>query len=325
MLTKMNPIASSLNNFLFILYNYAVFARLFTVLKYTNVRLFQLIVFLDFWDNDANLNASVQALAEPIWLQFVQNNGIIIQSNFKYEGENMSVYRVAICEDDNIMRENLCSLCNDILTDDGVEYSLESFHSACELEKRLKNENFPFDLLILDIQMKGMTGMELAHSLREKGNRVSIIFVTAYEDYLREGYGVQPIHFFLKPVKREALASAIHTDLKLNYIPKTVVVHIGSKLVHLSLSDIRYIESYNHSIVIHQSTGNSTYYFSLSEFEKQLPKGQFARCHNSYLVNLNAVHEIGRTELHLQNGEVLPIGRTYYKMFQSSFVRYINQ
>ena len=237
----------------------------------------------------------------------------------------MDAYRIAICDDDDIIRENLCSLCSDILTDDSVEYKLEPFRSAQELEKRLNSESCPFDLLILDIQMDGMTGMELARSLREKGNRVSIIFVTACEDYLSEGYGVQPIHFLLKPVRRAALASAIHTDLKLNYIPKTVVVHIGNKLVHLSFSDIRYVESYNHSIVIHQSTGNSTYYFSLSDFEKQLPVGQFARCHNSYLVNLNEVREIGRTELSLQSGETLPVGRAYYKAFQSAFVRYINQ
>lgn len=237
----------------------------------------------------------------------------------------MSPYRIAVCDDDDIILDNLCSLCNDILTDDGIEYSLEPFRSAGELEKKLNTESCPFDLLILDIQMDGMTGMELARSLREKGNRVSIIFVTACEDYLGEGYGVQPIHFLIKPVRREALASAIHTDLKLNYIPKTVVVHIGNKLVHLSLSDVRYVESCNHSIIIHQSTGNSTYYFSLSDFEKQLPTGQFVRCHNSYLVNLNEVREIGRTELLLQSGEIVPIGRTYYRAFQSAFVRYINQ
>lgn len=251
--------------------------------------------------------------------------GIITYNNSEFAGEKMDAYRIAICDDDDIIRENLCSLCSDILTDDSVEYELEPFCSAQELEKRLNSKNCPFDLLILDIQMDGMTGMELARSLREKGNRVSIIFVTACEDYLSEGYGVQPIHFLLKPVRREALASAIHTDLKLNYIPKTVVVHIGNKLVHLSFSDIRYVESYNHSIVIHQSTGNSTYYFSLSDFEKQLPAGQFARCHNSYLVNLNEVREIGRTELSLQSGETLPVGRAYYKAFQSAFVRYINQ
>lgn len=236
----------------------------------------------------------------------------------------MSAYRIAVCDDDDMMRENLCSLCDDILTNDDVEYRLASFESASRLEEKLDAEGCPFDLLILDIQMEGMTGMELARSLRERGNRVSIIFVTACDDYLCEGYGVQPIHFLLKPVQREALASAIHTDLKLNYIPKTAVVRIGNKLVHLSLPDIRYVESCNHSIMIHQSTGNSTYYFALSDLEKQLPLGQFARCHNSYLVNLDEVREIGRTELSLQSGETLPVGRAYYKAFQSAFVRYMN-
>lgn len=115
--------------------------------------------------------------------------------------------------------------------------------------------------------------MELARSLREKDNRVSIIFVTAYEDYLCEGYGVQPIHFLLKPVKREALASAIHTDLKLNYISKAVVVRIGNKLIHLSLSDIRYIESHNHSIVIHQGTEKSIYHFYSQILRNSFPRG----------------------------------------------------
>ena len=66
-------------------------------------------------------------------------------------------------------------------------------------------------------------------------------------------------------------------------------------------------------------------YLSLTEFEKQLPKGHFSRCHNSFLVNLSRVKEIGRTDLTLRNGDMLPVGRTYYKAFQSAFIRYINQ
>lgn len=237
----------------------------------------------------------------------------------------MSTYRIAVCDDDNIIRESLCTFCREILTEDGIVYELTAFSSASELERKLNAESGLFDLLILDIQMDGMTGMELAHSLRAKGDRVSIIFVTACDDYLSEGYGVQPIHFLLKPVRREALASALHTDLKLNHLPKTAVLHIGNRILHLPLTDIKYIESYNHSIVIHQTTDSNTYYSSLADIEKQLPTGNFARCHNSYLVNLNEVQEIGRTELILQNGETLPVGRAYYKSFQSAFIRYINQ
>lgn len=168
--------------------------------------------------------------------------------------------------------------------------------------------------------------MKLARSLRDKNNRVSVIFVTACEDYLSNRYSVLPILFPLKPVRREAPESAIHSDLKLNYIPKKIVVHIGNKPVPLSLSDIRYVESCNLSIVIHQSTGNSSFFrfrFLKSTF-------RWGNLHTSatvisYLVNLEDVREIVQTETSLQRGETLPMGSRYNKAFRSAFVRCINQ
>lgn len=140
-----------------------------------------------------------------------------------------------------------------------------------------------------------------------------------------DGYSVQPIHFLLKPVSRESLAAALRTDWRLNHKPKTAVLRIGSKTVSLAMADIRYIESYNHNIIVHQTEGDRTYFLSLTDFEKQMPRNQFCRCHNSYLVNMAYVEEIGRMELSLRGGGRLPVGRTYYKALQSAFIRYINQ
>ena len=237
----------------------------------------------------------------------------------------MECYRLAICEDDNAIRKELSALCRDILMEDGIGHEITEFCSADALDCVLKEESAPFDLLILDIQMDGMSGMELAKSLRQRGNRVSILFVTGCEDYLPEGYGVQPVHFLLKPVSRGALAGALRTDWNLNHKPKTVTMRFGGRTVSLVLADIRYIESYNHSIVVHQADGNRTYLLSLSELEKQLASKQFCRCHNSYLVNLDYVEEIGRTKLMLRDGSSIPVGRTYYKLLQSAFVCFLNQ
>ena len=237
----------------------------------------------------------------------------------------MHCYRLAICEDDGLLCEEVQSLCHDILEEDGIPHEITAFSTAQELECFLEEKGQPFDLLILDIQMEGMTGMELAQALRRRGDRVSIIFITGCGDYLPGGYGVQPIHFLLKPVGREALAGALRTDWSLNHRAKTVVLRFGSKTATLPLSEIRYIESYNHNIVVHQTEGDRTYFLSLRDFEKQMPRGQFCRCHNSYLVNMAYVVEIGRTELSLRGGIRLPIGRAYYKTLQSAFVRYINQ
>lgn len=237
----------------------------------------------------------------------------------------MNRYRLAVCEDDAAIRKELCALCCDILAEDGIVYEITEFSSAENLEEVLQEKGDCFDLLILDIQMEGITGMELAKSLRQQDNRVSILFVTGCEKYLLKGYEVQPIHFLLKPVKREALAQALRTDWKLNHKPKTVVLRTGNKTVCLSLGEIRYIESFNHNIVVHQSGEEHTYSLSLSEIEKQLPPGQFCRCHNSYLVNLDCVEQIGRTQLRLRDAQTIPVGRAYYKGLQSAFIRYLNQ
>ena len=59
--------------------------------------------------------------------------------------------------------------------------------------------------------------------------------------------------------------------------------------------------------------------------ERALPAEQFCRCHNSYIVNLDCVDSISRTAVDLRGGQRLPVGRTYYKRLQSSFIRYMNQ
>ncbi len=77
--------------------------------------------------------------------------------------------------------------------------------------------------------------------------------------------------------------------------------------------------------MVHLTDGEKSFPLSLAEVERQLPAGQFCRCHNSYLVNLEQVEEIQRTELLLRDGTSLPVGRTYYKSFQSAFIRYMNR
>ena len=103
-------------------------------------------------------------------------------------GEKMNTYRIAVCDDDSVMREQLHSFCRELLDGESIPYAITAFPSAAELEKRMNSDvEKPFNLLILDIQMNGMTGLELARSLRSKDDRISIIFVTACDNYLSEG------------------------------------------------------------------------------------------------------------------------------------------
>lgn len=238
----------------------------------------------------------------------------------------MGVYRVAVCDDERAACEEVCRLCDDILTQDGVPHRIVPFSSASALDACLREGDDAFDLLVLDIAMQGQSGMELAHELRRRRDRVSIVFVTGCEEYLEEGYGVQPVHFLLKPVTRERLSEALRADRELNHSPKTVTLQRGGRLLRLALSDIYYVETgVKHNVKIVTPAHAHLFPASLSYMEQALPAEQFVRCHKSYLVNLEHVTEVGRTAVRLDSGEEVPVGRKYAAETQGAFVAYLNR
>ncbi len=240
----------------------------------------------------------------------------------------MGTYRLAVCEDDRAAQEEICRLCDDILTQDGIGHRIVPFSSATELGRSLEAGAAPFDLLVLDIEMRdrGKTGMELARELRRRRDRTSILFVTGHEEYLAEGYDVQPVHFLLKPPDRGKLAEALHIDWEFNHSPRTVLLQRGGRALRLVLSEVRYIETGpNHSVKISTTGRGYLFQASLAYMETMLPARSFARCHKSYLVNLAHVAEMDREGIVLDNGEQLPVGRKYAKSCQTAFIEYLNR
>lgn len=233
------------------------------------------------------------------------------------------MYRLAICEDDPHIKKNLCELCEEILSEMEVEHQSEVFSTVGELEDALIKQE-PFHLLLLDIVVGEMNGIEFARELRKKENRISIIFITSHEEYLRDGYSVQPVQFLIKPVKKEALREAIMTDRKQNHCTKAVILQSGTAVRALILADIYYVESCNHVVKVYMEKETGKFKMSLSEMERRLPSRAFCRCHNSYLVNMACVREITRTCVVLNDGTEVPVGRRYYKEVQHRFVEYLN-
>ena len=220
------------------------------------------------------------------------------------------MYTVAVCEDQKDTREEAAALCSEVLTDLDIEHRIAVFSSAEELETQLLSGE-RFDLLCLDILMDGKSGMELAKKLRMTDDRTSILFLTGSSEYLKDGYEVRPIQYLLKPVKREELARAIETDLRLHHQSKTVSIHVGGRTFVLPIADILYAESREHGTVLHTIHGEQFLPCSLSQTEESLPAENFCRCHNSFLVNFSHIREVsGRTVYLLEGGEV-SIGRLY--------------
>lgn len=233
------------------------------------------------------------------------------------------MYRVAVCEDEPNLREALCAQCRGILGRLAVFHEVVPFATAEGLEEAL-SKGAQFDLLCLDILLTGKSGMELALDVRKRDDRVSILFITVSTDFLLEGYGARPIQYLLKPVREEDLEKALRTDLRLHHQPSLVTLKSGSKTTVLPWPEIRYVESRNHSCIFHMVRYEPVLALNLTQVEGLLPKEQFSRCHNSYLVNMTQIQKVNSREILLFDGERLPIGRRYSQQFQEEFVRYLN-
>jgi len=233
------------------------------------------------------------------------------------------VYKVAICEDDRLTLEQTRSLCDEILCDLKAEHEISLFSSAEELETVLDGQGDPFHLLILDIKLEKKSGLTLAKELHTRDSKIGVIFMTNYGEYAQEGYDAHPLHFLMKPIDRTRLTEAIKLDLKQKSLPKTITLRSGKRMIALPVKDIHYIESRNHHIYVFGENETHEIRLTLSEVENLL-SSQFQRCHASYLVNLEWIREIGKTEITLRDEKKLPMSRTYVDRFKTAYLRYFN-
>lgn len=182
------------------------------------------------------------------------------------------------------------------------------------------------DLLFLDIQMPGITGVEFLRTLKDKP---LTIFTTAYSEYALEGYSLDVIDYLLKPIpferffqavskaqdylsyrKPEARKQADEKPEKQQYI----FVKADYKIIKIRYEDILYIEGMKEYVRIHTTDRIITTYQSLQKLTEMLPAGIFVRVHKSFIVNMDKIDSIDNTVIIIED-EVIGIGRSYRDEF----------
>ncbi len=171
--------------------------------------------------------------------------------------------------------------------------------------------DLPFlDALFLDIQMPGLSGIDLARELRASGWEMPIVFVTGLVDYIQEGYELAALNYLLKPIRYETLERTLNRLLRERreegegYVLKT-----DEGFIRLKKRDILYLESQRNQVIFKMYNGEQyELRASLSDLANEL-KTPFFLCHRSYLVNLAYVSKLSPQGIELDTGERLPVSR----------------
>ena len=238
---------------------------------------------------------------------------------------------IAICDDEKKLRIGLRRVIETTLQLEGVEYGIQEYECGEDLLTGM--EKILPDLLFLDIEMSGINGMETARELRKKYQDTIIVFVTAYPDFVFQGYEVHAFHYILKPYKEEKIKEVLEKALEEAGIlqEKYYLVEQKGKTLRLPFSRIICFKSEGRNVEavlksfsqgtenVDNSSETVRFYGKLSEIEAEMP-GYFIRIHNRYLVNLKFVDKLEGNSVECGNLS-LPVSRAYKQETAVAFAK----
>ncbi len=181
-----------------------------------------------------------------------------------------------------------------------------------------------YDLVLMDIEMPGLNGIETAKELRRIDSRVVLMFITNMAQYAINGYEVEAVDFVIKPVSYPDFVLKLQKAMR--YIvrnqDKKLILNTQDSVVHIHVSDIYYIEVIRHYLIYHTVNGDYTVRGVMKEVEADLLEYHFVRSNHCYLVNLKYVESIRGNTVKL-NGNDLQISRNKKNEFLTAFARYV--
>lgn len=228
--------------------------------------------------------------------------------------------KIAICEDDpcmiNIIKEKLEIIFSN------KEYGI-SIHAFLSGELLLQNELL-FDLVVMDIELPGINGLETAWQLRNRNWKGNIIILTGHSKYAIQAFDVEPVGYIMKKDIDKLISIIIDILENRKGRPLALAARIWIKNDLISPADIRYVSSFGHKLIYHfcHKRENKMHNESLNTIENVLKNYGFSRIHQSYLVNIRCIKSILNYKVTLDNDETLPIPRYNYQKVKQELLTF---
>ncbi|MGN0484388.1 MAG: LytR/AlgR family response regulator transcription factor [Lachnospiraceae bacterium] len=233
--------------------------------------------------------------------------------------------KIAICDDGEIEQRILENLLRALFAKRKLECEITAY--SCGEELLSEYEKGKYDLILLDIYMKQMNGIETGREIRKRDHEVDIIYCTSSADFALESYDVFAIGYLLKPFDKKKLDFLIgfflqrKPRLKKNHI--TVLSKYQEKV--LEFDHICYIESSDKVVMYHMDNQEDvTVYEQLGKVEKQLEDSRFFRCHQSYIVNFDFVITVDQDDFVLKGDSRVPIRKREKKKIVDQYRAYMD-
>lgn len=230
---------------------------------------------------------------------------------------------IAVCDDEKYTAEQIRKLVSSFFRVKNMEASIVCFSGGEELLTYKKS----IDILFLDIQMKGMDGMEAASKLRSQGFKGFLIFITILKEMVFRSFEVQAFDYLVKPVEEKKFEKTMERLLESmkNANEEKLLVQKGYERHIISFDDIVYCEIIDRKVYLHLVSADVVdFYDRIENLEARLDS-RFFRCHRSYLINLKYLKSYKNGVAYMENGKEIPISRLRSKEFSEVILQYMKE
>ncbi len=254
------------------------------------------------------------------WFFFIVKTVDVPALNKNIVDEENSM-RVAICDDEKLHLEHTKNALEEAYK--SLDLLVDVYSDGKVLLERMSK--IRYDLVILDIEMPEMNGIETARRLRAFSEKTAIVFLTSHIEYALEGYEVSALRYLTKPASVEKLSEIITYLVEREKKTKKLFIRDVEDMVTVNVSDILYMEAQNQNIRIVTVQGIYKCRYNLADYDRELSAYGFFRIHRSYLVNLAHVIRISGKEVYMADGAHLPVSRTREKQFCEALYQYVKE
>lgn len=228
-----------------------------------------------------------------------------------------------VCEDELDQRNEIGEYIKGLMMEIGIDYKVVAYESG---EQLLNNYPSEAEVIFLDIQMPGSSGIETAKQIRKFNQEVEIIFITGDPTYMQEGYEVNARRYLLKPLSYEKFVEKVKPCIEKIIERTSQYIWIKSEYsdYKVSIYEIEYAEKIGRKLRIYTTSHFYDTYLSMKELEEMLPVENFFRCHKSYLINLHRIKGLEKEGI-IINDQTIPIRRQTMKELKKQLVEVMGE
>lgn len=214
--------------------------------------------------------------------------------------------KIGIIENEMACADSLTALLHQWASDTSLTFQLTHFTRG---EDILNQDVFDHHILFIDIQLGGIDGVKTARKLREKKYSGELVFLTAYHEYVFEGYEVQALNYIMKPIPYEKLKNCMDSVVK-SLQNEYYILRNRDIVEKIPCNDILYIISSRHHMELITAQNSYRHLISIKNILKCLPP-QFIQCHRTVIINIDHVRKLEGHDIVMQNKKILPVSNTY--------------